>query len=171
MLPAATLLALLVDLPDCDGYDFPVGAPDALGYYDAQPFGVNDHLGQDWNGLGGGATDRGDPVFAVAHGVVTLAGDQGGGWGNVVIVAHHHEVDQGLVETLYGHLETLDVELGQILTRGQQLGTIGDAGGVYVPHLHFELRDRAGLGVGPGYGADKPGWLDPQVFIDAHRPG
>ncbi|MBL4587064.1 MAG: hypothetical protein JKX84_08430, partial [Flavobacteriales bacterium] len=28
-----------------DGFDFPVGPPDAKGYYNAQPFGKNEHLG------------------------------------------------------------------------------------------------------------------------------
>ncbi|HEY9169431.1 MAG TPA: hypothetical protein VIN72_08085 [Lutibacter sp.] len=35
-----------------DGSDFPVGKPNAKGYYDAQPFGKNRHLGSDWNGKG-----------------------------------------------------------------------------------------------------------------------
>jgi murein DD-endopeptidase MepM/ murein hydrolase activator NlpD len=170
MLPAATLLALLADLPPCDGFDFPVGAPDAEGYYDAQPFGVNQHLGQDWNGEGGGDTDLGDPVHVAANGVVTMAEDREGGWGKVVMVVHHREGEEGLVETLYAHLDEIDVQAGQVLTRGEQLGTIGDAHGVYIPHLHFELRERAGLGLGPGYALDKPGWVDPQAFIEAHRP-
>src|SRR5258706_15147037 len=73
-------------LPVCDGFDYPVGAPDAVGYHDAQPFGENDHLGNDWNGNGGGDTDLGDPVYAVAAGIVVEARDIGGDWGNVVRV-------------------------------------------------------------------------------------
>ena len=33
------------------GFDFPVGKPDAVGYYNAQEFTENDHLGEDWNGV------------------------------------------------------------------------------------------------------------------------
>ena len=32
-------------------FDFPVGKPDAVGYYNAQEFTENDHLGEDWNGV------------------------------------------------------------------------------------------------------------------------
>ena len=63
----------------CSGFDFPVGPPDASGYYDAQPFGINDHLGSDWNGDGGGDTDLGDPVHAIAAGVISEATNHGGG--------------------------------------------------------------------------------------------
>ncbi|MFM9984043.1 MAG: hypothetical protein ACKVOK_02335, partial [Flavobacteriales bacterium] len=53
------------------GFDFPIGKPNAKGYYNAQGFGKNDHLGDDWNGIGGGNTDMGDPVYAVSDGLVT----------------------------------------------------------------------------------------------------
>jgi len=33
-------------LPVADGFELPVGAPDGAGYYDAQPFGTNTHLGR-----------------------------------------------------------------------------------------------------------------------------
>src|SRR5262245_17826827 len=75
-------------VPLADSFDFPVGPPDAAGYRDAQAFGENDHLGEDWNGLGGGDTDLGDPVYSAANGLVLFAEDIGGGWGNVVRVAH-----------------------------------------------------------------------------------
>lgn len=35
-----------------DGFDFPVGKPNAKGYIDKQPFGKNFHLGEDWNAAG-----------------------------------------------------------------------------------------------------------------------
>lgn len=154
--------------PWCDGFDFPVGPPDAEGYYDAQPFGVSEHLGNDWNGNGGGDTDLGDPVHSAAGGRVVFAQDVGGGWGNVVRVVHR--CDHGKVETLYAHLDTIDVEVGARVERGQTIGTIGDAHGEYVPHLHFELRGKIGLPIGAGYGSETAGYLDPTAFILAHRP-
>lgn len=169
---ASVTLPDRLDIPLADGFDFPVGAPHAHGYYDAQPFGKNRHLGEDWNGRGGGATDLGDPVHTIAHGVVTFADDLGGGWGNVVRVAHRYE-ESGMefeVESFYAHLDTVAVHEGQVLTRGDPVGTIGDAGGVYIPHLHFELRDTVGLPHGPGYSTHRRGWLSPTPFIRSHRP-
>ena len=159
-----------VATPACGGFDFPVGPPDASGYYDAQPFGINDHLGNDWNGNGGGDTDLGDPVHAIATGVVTVASDHGGGWGNVVRVVHPcGETPAQQVESLYAHLDTVEVQEGQRVGRGQRLGTIGTAGGQYRAHLHLELRARPGLPLGGGYGKDTTGHLDPSAFIRRHR--
>ncbi|MEZ4241822.1 MAG: M23 family metallopeptidase, partial [Myxococcota bacterium] len=141
----------------------------AVGYFDAQPFGRNAHLGADWNGDGGGDTDKGDPVTAAAAGRVIYAEDAGPGWGNVVIVAHGLP-DGAVVESLYGHLDRVDVAVGDDLARGDAVGTIGDAHGRYVPHLHFEVRTTPGLGVGGGYAQDATGWTDPTAFVRAHRP-
>lgn len=149
----------------CDGFDFPVGPPDATGYYDAQPFGKNDHLGSDWNGNDGGDTDLGDPVFAVSAGIVIDASDHGGGWGNVVRIAHRCAA----IESLYAHLDAVDVVAGMRVVRGQRIGTIGNAHGQYLAHLHFELRDRS-LPLGAGYSTDRSGYLDPTAFIRMHRP-
>jgi len=65
-------------------FDYPVGKPDAKGYYNAQKFGVNLHLGEDWNAVTGGNSDLGDPIFSIANGFVDFAEDVGGGWGNVI---------------------------------------------------------------------------------------
>lgn len=160
-----------VGVPMADGFDFPVGPPDATGYHDAQSFGVNQHLGEDWNG-DGGATDLGDPVHSIATGRVTFVGDLGGGWGNVVRIAHGFVDRNGVhyVESFYAHLAEVHVVEGQQLRRGTPVGTIGDADGVYIPHLHFELRARVGMPHGPGYASERDGWLDPTGFILAHRP-
>jgi murein DD-endopeptidase MepM/ murein hydrolase activator NlpD len=148
-------------------FGVPVGFPSGQGYYDAQDFGVNNHLGEDWNGVGGGASDRGDPVVAMAAGRVTFAEDAGEGWGNVVRVVHHTRL-QGhsvFVESLYAHLDRIDVNVGAELEAGQQLGTIGDAHGAYVPHLHFEVRRRPDLPLGPGYSVENSMYLDPSAYI------
>jgi murein DD-endopeptidase MepM/ murein hydrolase activator NlpD len=155
---------------ECGGFDFPVGPPNASGYYDAQPFGINDHLGNDWNGNGGGDSDLGDPVHAIADGVISVASDHAGGWGNVVRVVHAcGEVPGQEVESLYAHLDTIEVHAGQRVDRGQRLGTIGTAGGQYRAHLHLELRARRGMPLGGGYSKDTTGYLDPSAFILGHR--
>jgi murein DD-endopeptidase MepM/ murein hydrolase activator NlpD len=151
-------------VPACDGFDFPVGPPDGAGYYDAQPFGTNTHLGNDWNGNGGGNTDLGDPVHAVATGVVVHAFDLGGGWGNVVRIVHACGV-----ESLYAHLDRIETTLGATVERGQRIGTIGTAHGRYLAHLHLEIRS-PGLPLGGGYSTDTTGYRDPTAFIRANRP-
>lgn len=151
----------------CGGFDFPVGPPDAAGYYDAQPFGANEHLGNDYNGNGGGDTDLGDPVHAIARGEVVLAEDLGGGWGNVVRVVH--ACDGVMVESIYAHLDKMHVGAGDAIDRGGLVGTIGTAGGQYLAHLHLELRDVIGRPIGGGYG-EIEAHVDPTAFIRAHRP-
>lgn len=152
----------------CDGFDFPVGPPDADGYYDAQPFATAEHLGSDWNGNGGGDSDFGDSVHAVATGRVVFAADVGGGWGNVVRIVHR--CDDVEVESLYAHLAAIETVVGARVERGARIGTIGDAGGQYFAHLHFELRAAPGLPIGGGYGPATDTHVDPTAFILAHRP-
>ena len=62
-------------------FDFPVGKPDAHGYYNAQEFRKNNHLGDDWNASTGGDSDLGDPIYSIASGKVTYARDHGVSWG------------------------------------------------------------------------------------------
>ncbi len=138
---ASTLMA--------DGFDAPVGKPDGEGYYRSRGYRANGHLGEDWNGNGGGNTDLGAPVYAVAHGIVVFAQNFGHGWGNVVIVRHAYQEEgrQKLVDSLYGHLDQILVRHGQQLRRGEQLGTIGTGGGLYPAHLHLELRKDVRVGM------------------------
>ena len=151
----------------------PVGPPDGEGYRVAQGFTENNHLGEDWNGVGGGNTDKGDPVYAMADGTVTFADEGGPGWGPVVTVAHRFAEADGVrgYESLYAHLDRIDVTVGQPIGRGQQLGTIGDAHGRYVSHLHLEVRDGVGLPIGPGYRRDTSGYIDPRQWAARHRDG
>jgi murein DD-endopeptidase MepM/ murein hydrolase activator NlpD len=154
-------------LAESDGFDFPVGRPDARGYYDAQPFGRNDHLGNDWNGVGGGDTDFGDPVFAAAAGRVVSVHVGGPGWGQVVRIEHLR--GGACVESLSAHLSRVDVAAGELVARGDLLGAIGDADGRYWAHLHFELRSVARRPLGAGYGLPD-GHVDATAFILANRP-
>ena len=111
-----------------DGFDYPVGKPDAYGYYVYRGFSQNGHLGEDWNGNGGGNSDEGDPIYSIANGIVVFSEDYARGWGNVVIVRHAYRGKSGQVEfvdSLYGHLKVRSVKLGQQVTRGQVVGTMG----------------------------------------------
>lgn len=151
-----------------DGFDYPVGKPNAKDYYNAQGFAGTTHLGDDWNAVTGGNSDLGDPIYAVANGYINFAEDIGGGWGNVIRI-WHRTADSKIVESLYAHCDTILVTKGEFIEKGQRIGTIGDAHGSYLAHLHLEIRSDVELPVGGGYATDKTGYLDPTAFIKAHR--
>jgi len=73
-------------------------------------------------------------VRATASGTVTHVGWQGG-YGKLV------EVDHGNgFATRYGHLSSMDVEVGQKVRIGQVVGKVGSTGRSTGPHLHYETR-------------------------------
>ena len=151
-----------------DHFDYPIGKPDGKGYFNAQKFGKNNHLGDDWNGLGGGDSDLGDPIYAIASGYVTFARDHNPSWGNIIRIVHFLP-DSSQVESLYAHCNEILVSKNQWVSAGDKIGTIGNAHGNYKAHLHLELRDEIGLPVGKGYDSNTEGYLDPTAFIDSHR--
>lgn len=155
-----------------DGFVFPVGKSNTDGYYNAQKFGENNHLGEDWNGIGGGNTDLGDPIYAAANGYVFFAENIGGGWGNVIRVVHYlpdHE-KYSYLESVYAHCYEISVKTGDFVKRGQKIGTIGTNDGQYLAHLHFELRHVVGWSLLWGYQENKYGFLNPTNFIEKNRP-
>ncbi|WP_053002351.1 M23 family metallopeptidase [Kordia jejudonensis] len=149
------------------GFDFPVGKPNANGYYNAQKFTVNDHLGDDWNGTGGGNTDLGDPIYSIANGYVNFAEDIGSGWGNVIRIIHKYKGEY--YESLYAHCDKISVKKGNFVTKGMQIGTIGNANGTYYAHLHLEIRDRILMDIGGGYSKNTTGYVNPTKFITSNR--
>lgn len=148
-------------------FDFPVGKPDGSNYFKAREFGQDKHLGEDWNGKGGGNTDLGDPVYSISNGYVTFAENVCCGWGNIVRIVHKfpNHPEFPYVESFYAHLDEIHVKEGEFIKRGQLLGTIGTAEGKYSAHLHLELRNFVDMGVGPGYSDDTFGFLVPTDFI------
>jgi len=155
-----------------DGFDFPVGKPDAFGYYRYRGFRPNYHMGEDWNGLGGGNSDLGKPVYSVAHGVVVYSNDYKSNWGNVIIVRHayRHEGRIQYVDSLYGHLHKRFVNTHDPIRKGQKIGTIGSNRGMYTAHLHFEMRKNINVGlVHRRYARDYSNYYNPSSFIDEHR--
>ncbi|KAB2646440.1 MAG: M23 family metallopeptidase [Verrucomicrobia bacterium] len=154
-----------------DGFQSPVGS-DGQSYYRARGMQPNGHLGDDWNGTGGGDTELGAPVTATAHGLVVFARDFRLGWGNVVIVRHAY-LEAGQVayaDSLYGHLDSIVVQEGQQVVRGQKVGTIGNNRGMYNAHLHFELRKNLRIGMArSAFPRDFTNYWDPHLFIAQHQ--
>jgi murein DD-endopeptidase MepM/ murein hydrolase activator NlpD len=79
----------------------------------------------------------GSPVYAADDGVVALVGSSSQGYGRYVVIAH-----SGGLDTLYGHLSTTLVKVGQRINQGQTVGLEGSTGNSTGPHVHFELRIR-----------------------------
>jgi murein DD-endopeptidase MepM/ murein hydrolase activator NlpD len=154
-----------------DGFDLPVGKPDAEGYYTSRGF-LSYHPGEDWNGLKGGNSDLGSPVYAIGNGYVTFARDARMGWGNVVLIRHIFMENGRLqtVDSMYAHLDKVLIREGQQVTRGQQVGTIGTNRGMYVAHLHFEIRKNLNIGINrSAFKRDLTNYHRPGAFIAARR--
>jgi murein DD-endopeptidase MepM/ murein hydrolase activator NlpD len=156
-----------------DGFQYPVG-PNGTGegYYIARGYRPNGHLGEDWNGVRGGDTDLGDPVYATANGFVTFARNYHVGWGNVVIIRHAYYEGSALkyVDSLYGHLLDFSVQEGEQIKRGQKIGRIGNNFGMYEAHLHFEMRKNLQIGMfRSSFARDFSNYYSPNEFVATHR--
>lgn len=174
-----------------DGFDPPVGtiedrrSREVWGgkWLDASPFGrlyfigspkEAYHTGADLN-LPGDA-DAHTTVHAAANGIVTFANTLST-WGNVVII-RHDPIRRGnrVMYGRYAHLDSMVVEPGQRVRRGDPIGIIGDAFGRYAYHLHFDLSPTTILENNPAHwpGKDRAtllsNYVDPKEFIEANRP-
>ncbi|HUJ04326.1 MAG TPA: M23 family metallopeptidase [Rhizomicrobium sp.] len=97
------------------------------------PFGAS-ATGQRNDGINISAT-LGEPIRAAAAGIVTYAGDELKGYGNLILIRH----DDGYV-TAYAHAESITVSRGERVAMGQVIGYAGTTGDVRTPQLHFEIR-------------------------------
>lgn len=99
------------------------------------------------------------PVFATEHAEVTLTGIEARR-GKVVEL---RTTQTGRSYTLtYAHLHAIEVTLGERVSAGQRIGTVGDTGQVArgIGHLHFEVGASDGLSR-----------LDPEPFLRARKTG
>ena len=142
--------------------------------YNAQRFWeMNDkrgghHTGDDVNGIGGMNSDLGDPVYAVADGLVVFSGEPSSSWGKTLVIAHRTP-DGRVLHSMYAHLDRIDAGLGSLVGRSVQIGTVGTGNDHYPAHLHFEMRESDGVDIGAGYMDSKLNRLDPAATIDALR--
>ena len=98
------------------------------------------HRGVDFSGV------VGEPILAIASGVVTYAG-MNGGYGYLVELEHANGY-----RTRYAHNDKILVSLGALVAKEQQIATLGSTGRSTGPHLHFEVRQHGKA-------------MDPQYFI------
>jgi len=160
--------------PVASRFDMPLGSANGAFSYNAQPYWeMNEkrgghHTGDDLNGIGGMNTDLGDPVFAIANGRVIYAGTPSKGWGKIIILMHRLP-DGRLIESLYAHLNKISKPVGALIARGEKIGEVGGASGIYLAHLHFEMRESDGVEIGRGYTFLPGTRIDPTAFIRERR--
>ena len=101
------------------------------------------HTGQDFS------ASSGTPVYAVTSGTV-VSGNAGSWAGNYVAI---RAADGS--STLYAHMSSTDVKVGQKVTAGQKIGNVGSTGRSFGAHLHFEYYP-SGVTPGDVYSATNP---------------
>ena len=104
----------------------------------ASPYGYRIHPIYGTYKLHGGVdigASYGTAIWAADSGkVVTSQDGWNGGWGNYVMIDHGNGV-----QTLYAHMSSRAVSVGQSVSKGQVIGYVGSTGASTGPHLHFEV--------------------------------
>ena len=124
ILKRTTLNSVAVLGKSTEGYIWPLNG--AITSYYGPRWGRM-HTGIDIDGT------TGQPIVAANSGTVIMAGPYSG-YGNCVIIDH------GGVQTLYAHMNSINVSQGQQIAQGEIVGTVGSTGNVTGDHLHFEVR-------------------------------
>ncbi|MCX6734920.1 MAG: S-layer homology domain-containing protein [Candidatus Peregrinibacteria bacterium] len=88
---------------------------------------------------------EGTPVYAMANGVVSKSSNQSDGFGVHVVLKHNNFPDldnpskKEVLYSSYSHMSQSLVSVGDVVTKGQQIGLSGHTGTATTPHLHFQL--------------------------------
>lgn len=83
-------------------------------------------------------------VIKVINGCVEGKTSCGGRYGNLIVIEHGNGT-----KTFYAHLSKVYVSVGQTVSQGKTIGTIGNTGGSTGPHLHFEVENANGSKMKP----------------------
>lgn len=120
------------------------------------PYGGNIHNGIDISMGYPGA------IKAAADGVVLDKGEEynSHGWGNWIIIRHPN----GLA-TLYAHLSSFRVSVGQSVSKGDTIGLEGNTGASTGSHLHFSVFTNLTIYNGAYHGPDYGGTVNPYAFL------
>jgi peptidoglycan hydrolase CwlO-like protein len=76
------------------------------------------------------------PIVAAASGVV-IQSYYSNSYGNVIFIAH--SINGQIFTTVYAHMSSRHVGEGAVVSKGQQIGIMGNTGDSQGQHLHFEL--------------------------------
>lgn len=118
-------------------WSLPLGGYRLTAEYGDVGLWASSHTGLDF------AAPTGTPLVAVANATVTDVGYDGA-YGNKTVLT----LDDG-TELWYCHQTTMDVNVGDTVSSGQRIGTVGSTGNVTGPHLHLEVRPGGGDPVDP----------------------
>ena len=101
------------------------------------PVGTNGQRGS--SNHGGIDMAGGDGIIrSAADGTVVAAGPARG-YGNKIVIEHRDSSGKLVATTLYGHMETMNVKVGDKVAAGQAIAPVGSAGTSTAKHLHFEM--------------------------------
>lgn len=121
------------------------------------------HTGADLNRTGGTATDKNQPVYAVADGIVRYSAIRGT-WKGLVVV-EHNVPGENPIYARYAHLHQLEFRAGDVVRRGDVVGRITE----FVPHnyhLHFDMSRDPILVTQPGHWPGDNAALVKRVYLD-----
>lgn len=116
-------------------------------YFGNTPFAISGaYNGKGHNGIDFRAS-FGTPIIAALSGVVDAVGDtdlecRGVSYGKWVLVKHGNNLS-----TMYAHLSSINISLGQGVARGDRIGYSGNTGYATGPHLHFTVFATQGVAV------------------------
>ncbi len=88
---------------------------------------------------------QGTTIYAAGAGKVIKTSKSPRGYGNTITIDHGYGY-----QTFYAHIKDIQVKRGDIVKRGQEIGTVGNTGKSTAPHLHYEVR-KNGRTVNPIY--------------------
>ncbi len=75
-------------------------------------------------------------IYSTADGVVRYVQDKNKGpYGKMIIISHNYGF-----ETVFAHLRSTNLKIGDVITKGQSIGHTGNSGRSTGPHLHYEIR-------------------------------
>ena len=171
----------LLDTALADGFDFPAGNSEGTGTYVSKstrrkytgwkvtgkpgtPDGDQTHTGEAWNGSGGGDTDAGQPVYAIASGTVRELRESPRG---PALVIEHRFVENGTLRTVWSvsaGLADITIKAGDTVKRRQQIGVIARADSPAPVQLYLEIRTGPAAEAEPVKGCEPP-----SEFIRVHR--
>lgn len=83
------------------------------------------------------AAPGGTPIYAVAAGKVSVAAYSGDGYGNKVVIQHN--INGKVYTTLYGHMSSIKVKKGDVVTKDTVIGYVGSTGNSQGNHLHLNV--------------------------------